>query len=151
EQVAVLAARWGDRGPMLVLSDHGHMPRGGHGGAEPAVRRAFLVLAGPGVRAGGRVPRASTVDVAPTLAALLGVPAPGQALGRTLFEVLALDDDVRRARGQAESRRLALVGPAAGRGRQALVTAERHGQLVRALIVLAAAMAGGTWLRRLGR
>lgn len=149
EQVTALAAVWRGRGPMLVLSDHGHMPRGGHGGSEPEVRRAFLVLAGPGVRAGASG-EASTADVGPTLAALLGVPAPAQALGRTLFEALDLDPGARGVLDQAEARRLAVAGAEAERGRQALAATEQRQRLVRGLIVLAFTLASAWGLRRLG-
>jgi hypothetical protein len=41
-------ARW------FALSDHGHLPGGGHGGEELAIRRVAACIAGPGVaRAGG--------------------------------------------------------------------------------------------------
>src|SRR6185436_9796137 len=128
-QVQALAASWGERGPLVVLSDHGHMPRGGHGGTHAQVRRAFLLLAGPGVRPGLRLPDASTTDVAPTLAALLGVAAPAQALGSAILGALALDDRARGARLQAESARLALVGPLAEAGRGRLARAERRAQV----------------------
>jgi hypothetical protein len=148
-QTARLADVWGRRGPILVLSDHGHMPGGGHGGSEEAARRAFLVMAGPGVRPGAYVPAASTTDLAPTLAALLGVPAPAQALGRALFEALDLGDDAPPI-ALAERQRLAVVGPAAGRGRQALAAAEQRAERWRALLALVASTAAGWWLRRLG-
>jgi len=50
----------------------------------------FLVLAGPGVRAGYRRPRAAMLNaVAPTLALLAGLPAPAQADGPVLWDALA--------------------------------------------------------------
>jgi hypothetical protein len=147
-QVAALVERWGRRGPMLVLSDHGHMPRGGHGGSQPAVRRAFLAMSGPGVRPGARA-AASTIDVAPTLAALLGVPAPAQATGRVVFEALDLGEDA-RAIARAEERRLEVVSAAAREGRQALAAAERGGRYLRALAAVLALAAAGWWCTRLG-
>jgi predicted AlkP superfamily pyrophosphatase or phosphodiesterase len=55
-----------------------------HGSPWEYDRRVPLVFRGPGVAA-GRVPGpAATVDLAPTLAALLGVPAPADLDGRPL-------------------------------------------------------------------
>src|SRR5262249_42431824 len=72
------------RADVIVTADHGHRPGGGHGGDEPDVRASFVVAAGPDLQPGARVDGARSVDVAPTLAALLGVPSPGAASGRTL-------------------------------------------------------------------
>jgi hypothetical protein len=149
DQVTALAARWGRRGPILVLSDHGHMPRGGHGGSERPVRRAFLAMSGPGVRPGAHVDGASTMDVAPTLAALLGVPAPAHAVGRTLFQALDLGGDA-GAIAEAERHRLSVVLPAAARGREALAAAERRGRYLRAGMAALVLAAAAWWLRRLG-
>lgn len=44
-----------------------------------------LLWFGPGVKAGVRTERVGVDDLAPTLARLLGVPAPAQAKGRVLF------------------------------------------------------------------
>lgn len=49
----------------------------------------FLVLAGPGVRAGYRRERAAMLSaIAPTLCYLMGLPAPAQADGAVLWDVL---------------------------------------------------------------
>ena len=61
--------------------------RGSHGSTFE--RSVPLVLAGAGVRPRRRgVRRASLVDVAPTIAALLGTPPPAQAQGRPLRALL---------------------------------------------------------------
>ena len=150
-QVAALVDRWGGRGPVVVLSDHGHTARGGHGGSQPAVTGAFLIAAGAGVRAGARVPQARMADVAPTLSALLGVPAPAHAEGRALVELLDLPTDVAGGLADTDARRRADASAAADRGRAPLAAAERRGQLIRAgaLLLLTA---GATILmrRRLG-
>ncbi len=78
---------------FVVTADHGHLDRGGHGAAEAEVLRVPLVMAGPGVRA-GVAGTARQIDVAPTVAALLGVPIPGAASGRVLVEALALPGDL---------------------------------------------------------
>ncbi len=53
---------------------------------------AIFYLAGPGVRRGVAIPPVRNVDVAPTLAHLLGIPAPPQAQGRVLEALLAAGD-----------------------------------------------------------
>lgn len=78
------------RDTLLVTSDHGHTASGGHGGDEPEVMRVPLVLAGAGVRPGATLDGARLIDLAPTAAALLGIPAPRHALGRCLVELLDL-------------------------------------------------------------
>src|SRR5690606_8864122 len=61
----------------------------GHGGTEPEVRRTPLVMAGPGIRAGDGF-EGSHTDIAPTLAALLGLPLPSLASGRPMEPLLDL-------------------------------------------------------------
>ncbi len=71
----------------LVVTDHGHLDGGGHGGRSKWERTAWIAAAGPGV-AGGQ--QASHVDVAPTVLAALGLPIypedgfPGNALVSSL-------------------------------------------------------------------
>jgi hypothetical protein len=107
------------RDTIIVVADHGHTARGGHGGVEPEVTSVPLILAGAGIVQGGEAPDAQMVDVAPTVAALLGLPAPGHGLGRTLVELLSLDDAARAARHAADQLRLtatrAVVGAAEAR------------------------------------
>jgi predicted AlkP superfamily pyrophosphatase or phosphodiesterase len=49
--------------------------------------QAIFYLAGPGVKQ-GTIPPMRMIDVAPTLAQLLGIPAPAQSRGRVLREAL---------------------------------------------------------------
>ncbi len=77
---------------VVVTADHGHLDQGGHGGAEDEVLRVPLVLAGRGVRAPIRGAARQT-DVAPTVAALLGLPIPAGSDGRVLEEVLDYEGD----------------------------------------------------------
>jgi len=74
---------------VLVVSDHGQIDRGGHGGPEPVTLLEPFVLAGAGVVPGdyGAV---NIVDVAPTLAALLGMNIPASNQGRVLITMLTL-------------------------------------------------------------
>ena len=61
-------------------------PRGGHGSTREM--RVPLLIAGAGVRVGARPRNAGLVDVAPTIAALLGARPPADARGRALVESL---------------------------------------------------------------
>jgi hypothetical protein len=80
--VSALLAAWNDAGPVIVTADHGHRDAGGHGGDEPEVRTTFALFRGVDATpaATGRA-----VDLAPTLSALLGVPAPVSSQGTSLL------------------------------------------------------------------
>lgn len=62
--------------------EHGYYP-------ERRAMHAIFYLAGAGVAAGVRLPPVRHIDVAPTLARLLGLPAPAQSAGRIVAEALA--------------------------------------------------------------
>lgn len=74
---------------VLVVSDHGQIDRGGHGGHDAITLIEPFVLAGAGVKAGayGNV---SMVDVAPTVAVLLGANIPASSQGHVLTDMLTL-------------------------------------------------------------
>ena len=74
---------------LFVASDHGQIDRGGHGGQDPITLVEPWVLAGAGVKPGSYGDVAQ-VDVAPMLAALLGVNIPATTQGRTRTEMLTL-------------------------------------------------------------
>lgn len=76
-----------ERDTLIVTADHGHVDVGGHGGWEPEVLRIPLVMVGKAIRQGAYPERLQT-DIAPTIAALLGVPIPVHAQGRPLLEAL---------------------------------------------------------------
>ncbi|MBP9208479.1 MAG: alkaline phosphatase family protein [Kofleriaceae bacterium] len=138
---------------VVVVADHGHTDRGGHGGVEPEVMQVPLVLAGAGVRVGATIDGARLIDVAPTVAALLGVPAPGHGLGRTLTELLVLTPQAAQARADADGRRLAVTQRVVARSRQsslAEAVARRGWRLlaVGGLVVLL--LGTGLVLRRVG-
>ena len=67
--------------------------RGVHGQApdRPEVF-ACLVIRGPGVRGGARIPAVRLLDVAPTIARILGLDLGGQVQGRVLDEVFAAQE-----------------------------------------------------------
>ncbi|CAN5709425.1 hypothetical protein BH11MYX1_BH11MYX1_42900 [soil metagenome] len=75
-------ARW------FLLSDHGHLARGGHGGDEVELRQVEGCIVGPGLTAkkGGPV---HIVDIARAIADSLGVVLAPAAHGRALAEAMA--------------------------------------------------------------
>jgi type I phosphodiesterase/nucleotide pyrophosphatase len=81
-----------DQDTLIVLSDHGHRPAGGHGGVEPEAQRAFLLARGPLLRQGVEIDERPLRDVASTLSILAGLPAPTTNLGRPMLDLLALGD-----------------------------------------------------------
>ena len=91
---------------VIVTADHGHTNRGGHGGVEPEVMTVPFVAVGAGIRAGATPVDARLIDIAPTVSALLGIPAPGHGLGRTLVEILKLDTQATSSRHVADMTRL---------------------------------------------
>jgi hypothetical protein len=69
---------------LLVISDHGQIDTGGHGGQDPIVLREPFVLAGKGVIP-GKYGDVQMVDVAPTVAAILGTNIPATNEGHPLI------------------------------------------------------------------
>lgn len=87
------------RDVLVITADHGqlsHNNRGGsgHGGWEHDATTVPLVLVGSHITPGEFAPSLQ-VDVVPTVAALLGLPAPAQSVGRILWPALAVDEKVR--------------------------------------------------------
>ncbi len=79
---------------LFICSDHGQIDQGGHGGPESVVLTEPFVLVGAGVRPGpyGDV---NMVDVAPTLAALLGAGIPASSQGHVLADMLLISGERR--------------------------------------------------------
>jgi Type I phosphodiesterase / nucleotide pyrophosphatase len=59
----------------VVVTDHGHLDRGGHGGREPEVATAWVAAAGPGLDSGGPSPVSRQDQVAPLVLGALGTLA----------------------------------------------------------------------------
>ena len=72
---------------LLLASDHGQIDQGGHGGHEAVTLLEPFVLVGAGVEPGfyGDI---NMVDVAPTVAALLGTNLPATSQGAVQVEML---------------------------------------------------------------
>jgi hypothetical protein len=93
----------GNDATIILTSDHGHIDAGGHGGAEDVVATTPLVVAGPGtvIGASGEV---SQADVAPTVAALLGLSRPTHAAGTVLVGLLDTNESSREQIEEAHAR-----------------------------------------------
>jgi type I phosphodiesterase/nucleotide pyrophosphatase len=76
---------------VLVVSDHGQIDRGGHGGQDPIVLVEPFVLVGAGIKP-GEYPDIQMVNVAPTVAVLLGTNIPAISEGYPLTNTLNLSD-----------------------------------------------------------
>ena len=79
------------RNVLIVASDHGYLADGGHGGGDEEVVVTPLVMAG-GPVAPGSYEEIDQADLAPTIAALLGLAVPSAAQGEILFEACALPE-----------------------------------------------------------
>ena len=75
---------------LIVISDHGQIDRGGHGGQDPITLVEPFVMVGAGVKP-GRYPDAQMVDVAQTVAVLLGTNLPSSSEGKPLMQMLNVD------------------------------------------------------------
>jgi len=85
---------------LLVISDHGQIDRGGHGGQDPIVLQEPFVMVGRGVIP-GKYGDVQMVDVAPTISAILGTNIPATDQGHPRIEMfdfsLAQEDNINRA------------------------------------------------------
>jgi hypothetical protein len=75
---------------VVVLSSHGLSREGNTIGADPSITQVPFFLVGPGVIPGSY----NTIegrDIAPTLAALVGLPAPPLAQGQVRYDMLSGD------------------------------------------------------------
>lgn len=91
---------------LVITADHGHIGRGGHGGWEPEVKTVPLVFVGRGIQP-GTYPQARQADIAPTVAALLGLPMPAFSQGKPLLGLLQADPAQKGLIGQAAAIQLA--------------------------------------------
>jgi len=79
------------RNVLIVTSDHGYLADGGHGGADTEVVITPLVMVGARIAQGSR-DGIRQADIAPTVAALLGLAVPSAAQGDILFDSMVLDE-----------------------------------------------------------
>ena len=81
---------------LVVVSDHGQIDAGGHGGTETEVLTEPFVMAGAGVIP-GEYRNIQMVDLAPTISALLGLNLPASTQGEVLTFMLSLPGSVTSA------------------------------------------------------
>jgi hypothetical protein len=97
--LATFLGRFSEDTTVIVLGDHGATMSGIHGSDTEEQRRTFVVAYGPGiVRGAHSMPRVDDVDLAPTMAALLGIPTPRHSRGHPLVAWLD-ESDAARALG----------------------------------------------------
>jgi hypothetical protein len=83
---------------VIVVGDHGATLAGIHGSNTDEQRRTLIIAYGPGIVAGAHAfPPVDEVDLAPTMAALLGVATPRSARGAPLASWLDASDASRAA------------------------------------------------------
>ncbi|MFF5032403.1 alkaline phosphatase family protein [Nocardia salmonicida] len=68
---------------VLVTTDHGHLPTGGHGGQTPAETADFVIARGPDFTPGTVTSAHTLIDLTPTVLDLLAAP-PGRLDGHSL-------------------------------------------------------------------
>lgn len=95
-----------DKDVLLVTADHGHIDRGGHGGWEEVVLKVPLVIKGKAVRK-GLYTEQTQADIAPTVAAFLGMPYPVHSQGRPLLELMEASSEIKGHKGMNAALQLA--------------------------------------------
>jgi hypothetical protein len=86
EILRLVQALQDDRTLFVVTADHGHLDQGGHGGWEGVVTRVPALFIGQATML-ERAPISQT-DIAPTVAAFLGMPVPAHSEGRIREDIL---------------------------------------------------------------
>lgn len=74
---------------LMVLSDHGHVVMGGHGGTDADVLVEPFLLVGKGIQP-GKYNDIQMIDVASTTAVLLGTSIPAASMGTPRTEMLTV-------------------------------------------------------------
>jgi hypothetical protein len=138
---------------LVVVSDHGYTAAGGYGGSEEEVIWQPLVMVG-GNTTPGNYSNVNQADLAPTLAAILGVAPPSAAQGRILFEMLRLSDADRvfaQVRLAQQRVQLAQAYLAAVQGENAALPERVLTDLTQAQVVLTSNPAGAFQLAELAQ
>lgn len=78
---------------VIALSDHGVLDNGQHGVDSILERRTPLFAYGPGIQREAISTSFEQVDIAPTLAALLGIPSPTHGRGVPITDLLDISED----------------------------------------------------------
>lgn len=115
ERLASLLEHFTPDTTVIVVGDHGATMAGIHGSNTDEQRRTVIIASGPGIIAGPHaLPRVDDVDLAPTMAALLGLPVPRSARGEPLVAWLDITPEARAQMACANVTDLARgLGPSA--------------------------------------
>ncbi|MCX4093996.1 alkaline phosphatase family protein [Nocardia sp. alder85J] len=73
----------GERWTVLVTTDHGHKPQGGHGGQTAYETASFVIARGPDLPAGRHHNGFSLIDLTPTVLDLFGLPPVPELDGKS--------------------------------------------------------------------
>lgn len=74
----------GEKWTVLVTSDHGHKPNGGHGGQSAEEATTFVIARGAGYQAGATDDGYTIADITPTVLDNLGIAQPADLDGAPL-------------------------------------------------------------------
>jgi hypothetical protein len=114
---------------LFISSDHGQVDAGGHGGSEQVVRTEPFVLIGAGVRP-GEYGVVQMVDIAPTLAAILGLNIPASTQGQVQTGMLQLTSEQVAAIETAQDQQQAALAAAYVNALDAELPVEQDGNEV---------------------
>jgi arylsulfatase A-like enzyme len=116
EELEMLGAwghQWGESVILLkpgLMFPHARQLRGYHGAWSRVEQRIPLIMGGAGIKAEAKVKTCELIDIAPTLALLLGGDVPENSNGRVLWEALDLQHPRDPDYGHFILRREALLG-----------------------------------------
>jgi ABC-type sugar transport system permease subunit len=99
---------------VMALSDHGQTDTGAHGTDTEIMRKTPMFAYGPGIRKGAALADVDQVDVAHTLAALLGTSPPAHGLGMPVLDLLDAPASSRAAIACSEARRVGRLARSEG-------------------------------------
>ncbi len=83
---------------IIITGDHGHTDTGGHGGLEKEAAEIKVAFYGKGVTAGGNLEGYTQLDLAPTIAAILGLPFTSYMEGRIVTEAFTWPEKTMEAK-----------------------------------------------------
>lgn len=95
---------------VVVVSEHGHLDVGGHGGTEPESLQGIFAAIGPPFRPQGELTPATLRQFAATIAAAIGIDPPQQAVGGAMLDAFGLTGEPRQSTAELDrfdERRLA--------------------------------------------
>lgn len=83
---------------VIITGDHGHTDRGGHGGLEKKAVEIKVAFYGKGVAPGGMLEGYTQLDLAPTIAAILGLPFTSYMEGRIVSDAFTWPEGTKSAK-----------------------------------------------------